>query len=106
MKQAILLISETGLPVAQTISKELNNAPIYTTKEIDGCKTISSYATFIKENFNELDALIHIGALGICVRHIASCVANKYKDPAVINVDSTGRFVIPVLSGHIGGVST
>ena len=65
MKQAILLISETGLPVAQTISKELNNAPIYTTKEIDGCKTISSYATFIKENFNELDALIHIGALGI-----------------------------------------
>ncbi len=105
MKQAILLISETGLPVAQTISKELNNAPIYTTKEIDGCKTISSYATFIKENFNELDALIHIGALGICVRHIASCVANKYKDPAVINVDSTGRFVIPVLSGHIGGAN-
>lgn len=105
MKQAILLISETGLPVAQTISKELNNAPIYTTKEIDGCETISSYATFIKENFNELDALIHIGALGICVRHIASCVANKYKDPAVINVDSTGRFVIPVLSGHIGGAN-
>lgn len=105
MKQAILLISETGLPVAQTISKELNNAPIYTTKEIDGCKTISSYATFIKENFNELDALIHIGALGICVRHIASCVVNKYKDPAVINVDSTGRFVIPVLSGHIGGAN-
>ena len=105
MKQAILLISETGLPVAQTISKELNNAPIYTTKEIDGCKTISSYATFIKENFNELDALIHIGALGICVRHIASCVANKYKDPAVINVDSTGRFVIPVVSGHIGGAN-
>ena len=105
MKQAILLISETGLPVAQTISKELNNAPIYTTKELDGCKTISSYATFIKENFNELDALIHIGALGICVRHIASCVANKYKDPAVINVDSTGRFVIPVLSGHIGGAN-
>lgn len=105
MKQAILLISETGLPVAQTISKELNNAPIYTTKEIDGCETISSYASFIKDNFKELDALIHVGALGICVRHIASCVANKYKDPAVINVDSTGRFVIPVLSGHIGGAN-
>ncbi len=105
MRQAILLISKTGLPVAQIISKELNNAPIYTTKEIDGCKTISSCASFIKENFKELDTLIHVGALGICVRHIASCVANKHKDPAVINVDSTGRFVIPVLSGHIGGAN-
>ena len=30
---------------------------------------------------------------------------NKYKDPAVVCVDSTGRFVISVLSGHVGGAN-
>lgn len=105
MKQAILLISETGLPIARIISKELNNAPIYTQKKIAGCRTISSYTAFVKEHFQELEALVHVGALGICVRHIAPCITNKYRDPAVVNVDSTGRFVIPVLSGHVGGAN-
>ena len=105
MKQAILLISETGLDVARTISRELHNAPIYTQKNVEGCHTVSSFDTFLQEHFAELDALIHVGALGICVRHIAPYVKNKYKDPAVVCVDSTGRFAVPVLSGHIGGAN-
>ena len=32
-------------------------------------------------------------------------IKNKYKDPAVVCVDSTGRFVISVLSGHVGGAN-
>ena len=43
--------------------------------------------------------------MGICVRSIAGCIKNKYKDPAVVCVDSTGRFVISVLSGHVGGAN-
>lgn len=105
MKQAILLISETGLNVAQTISRELHNAPIYTQKTLEGCHTVSSFDVFLREHFAELDALIHIGALGICVRHIAPLVGNKYKDPSVVCIDSTGKFAIPVLSGHIGGAN-
>ncbi|MBM6669547.1 precorrin-4 C(11)-methyltransferase [Phocaeicola coprophilus] len=105
MKQAILLISETGLDVARTISRELHNAPIYTQKNVEGCHTVSSFDTFLQEHFAELDALIHVGALGICVRHIAPYIKNKYKDPAVVCVDSTGRFAVPVLSGHIGGAN-
>ena len=77
MKQAILLISETGLDVARTISRELHNAPIYTQKNVEGCHTVSSFDTFLQEHFAELDALIHIGALGICVRHIAPYVKSK-----------------------------
>ena len=51
------------------------------------------------------DAFVFIGAMGICVRTIAPCVKNKYTDPAVICVDSTGKFAISVLSGHIGGAN-
>ncbi len=62
--------------------------------------------TIERENLPfEGEALVFVGALGICVRKIQSLVHDKYTDPAVICVDSTGAFVIPVLSGHIGGAN-
>lgn len=51
------------------------------------------------------EAIVFIGALGICVRKILPIVRDKYTDPAVVCVDTTGRFVIPVLSGHVGGAN-
>lgn len=53
----------------------------------------------------EGDAIVFVGALGICVRKILPLVNDKYTDPAVVCVDSTGRYVIPVLSGHVGGAN-
>ena len=51
------------------------------------------------------DAIVFIGSLGICVRKILPLVKDKYTDPAVICVDTTGRWVVPVLSGHVGGAN-
>ena len=103
VQTAIILISESSLPIARNISRELAESAIYLKGEAEGCETITSYSGFMKEHFSDFKAIVFIGALGICVRSIASCIRNKYTDPAVINVDSTGRFVISVLSGHIGG---
>ena len=61
---------------------------------------------FGRENIPfEGEAIVFIGALGICVRRIQSLIHDKATDPAVVCVDTTGRYVIPVLSGHIGGAN-
>lgn len=56
-------------------------------------------------DYDDMEAIVFVGALGICVRRIAPLVHDKYTDPAVVCVDTTGRYVIPVLSGHIGGAN-
>ncbi len=55
------------------------------------------------KRFHSCDGLIFIGACGIAVRAIAPFVKDKYSDPAVISVDELGSYVIPLLSGHVGG---
>lgn len=53
----------------------------------------------------EGEAIVFIGALGICMRRMQSMVGDKYTDPALICVDTLGHWVIPVLSGHVGGAN-
>ena len=91
MKIAIIQISEAGNDIAKTLIREL------------GAKAIERKE--VGKQWNQYDAFVFIGAMGICVRTIAPYVKDKHEDPAVVCIDSLGQNVISVLSGHIGGAN-
>ena len=57
------------------------------------------------EGFTAGDPLLFIGAAGIAVRAIAGCVRDKLTDVPVLVMDVLGDYVIPILSGHVGGAN-
>ena len=58
-----------------------------------------SLSDFTREAFLTADGLIFVGAAGIAVRASAPYLKSKKEDPAVLVVDETGKYVIPILSG-------
>ncbi|WP_353123047.1 precorrin-4 C(11)-methyltransferase [Dysgonomonas capnocytophagoides] len=105
IKTAIILTSEVSLPIAEAIKKDVLYSEIYSKSEIKNTVTITSINDCIKDIFDKVDAIIFIGAMGICIRSIAPYIKDKHTDPAIVNIDSTGRYVISVLSGHVGGAN-
>ena len=69
------------------------------------CGRDCSLAEWVRDAFDSADALIYVGAVGICVRTIAPYIKSKTRDPAVVVIDETGKYVISVLSGHLGGAN-
>ena len=55
--------------------------------------------------FQQYEALIFISAVAVAVRGIAPSLRSKAEDPAVVVVDEGGRYVISLLSGHMGGAN-
>ena len=90
-KIAIINISEEGHKIADTLLQEFQASVIKRAE--------------VAKQWKEFEAFIFVGAMGICVRTIASLIEDKHTDPAVICVDSMGSHVISVLSGHVGGAN-
>lgn len=68
-------------------------------------QTFSRLGDIVPKLWQESSVLIFVMATGIVVRQIASLIEGKDRDPAVLVLDEEGKFVIPLLSGHLGGAN-
>ena len=58
-----------------------------------------------KESFEKSIPLLFICAAGIATRTVAPFVKDKFTDSPVLVMDEEGKFIIPILSGHLGNAN-
>ena len=96
---AIAAFTPRGTELGRLLAGELGASLALTGRED------FSLSIWTAEQFPKREALIFIGAAGIAVRAIAPHLRHKAEDPAVLCVDELGGYVIPLLSGHLGGAN-
>lgn len=112
MKLSIICFTEAGAQLAKKIAHGLNiddwDTECFITDkyaDITGMKPSGDLKAWCGRQWKNSDCILFIGAAGIAVRAIAPYVADKTCDPAVIVAGQDGKFVISLLSGHIGGAN-
>lgn len=99
MKIATIAFTDKGMALGQRLQEQLPDELM-----LNRCAE-GGLAEWTKEHFAAADALLFIGAAGIAVRAIAPWVKDKTADPAVLVLDEGGSYIIPLLSGHLGGAN-
>ncbi len=102
-KVRLLAFTDAGLTLAQRIAALTDGEAQRCGNEVHEGPGLYDWT---EEAFIGAKALIYVGAAGIAVRAIAPFLRSKAADPAVLVVDETGRYVIPILSGHLGGANS
>ncbi len=99
MRAAVLYVTEEGRRTAAKLKAAL------------GCDCFGKQdfgeelKDFTGKLFREYEGIVFLMAAGIAVRCIAPYIVHKASDPAVAAADDRGRFVISLLSGHLGGAN-
>ena len=108
----IMTFTDKGYELANRIcdaskaGKLMSDSQATAPAEISAVRVESGRLNEITKNaWNGGYDLLFISAVVIAVRAIAPHVRSKTEDPAVVVTDEKGRFVIPILSGHIGGAN-
>lgn len=113
MKLAIISFTENGIKLSQTVAKRLSGRKVmlytkcsrYTAEDLNVQRVKESLQVWTAQRMAEGDALLFIGACGIAVRAIAPNLTDKLHDVPVLVMDEEGRYVVPILSGHVGGAN-
>ncbi|NWH05292.1 cobalt-precorrin 5A hydrolase [Desulfobacter latus] len=107
-KLAVWVLTPHGMDLANQVKQALPHADLFASQKLvpgDSYTGFSTLAKALAPVWHQYDAHYFIMATGIVVRTIASLIQDKTKDPAVVCGDEAGRFVISLVSGHMGGAN-
>lgn len=112
----IVAITRHGAARAAALARDLPQAAICTAAKfapafagLPPTVQVRAYEGALRDEmaglFAHYDQLVFFISLGAVVRLMAPHLQSKDEDPGVTVVDDAGQFVIPVLSGHVGGAN-
>lgn len=110
----LLAITRHGTALARRLAEALPQAEILTSAKFVGVfdglpNPVHAYQGALKDSVAALvqayDQIICFVSLGAVVRLLAPHLRSKEEDPGVMVVDDAGSYVIPMLSGHLGGAN-
>ncbi|UMR30105.1 cobalamin biosynthesis protein CbiG [Massilia sp. MB5] len=110
----LVAITKHGAGLAARLAADLPQADICTSAKFAAqfagmANTVRAYEGALRDEIGPLfegyDQIVFFVSLGAVVRLIAPHLRSKDEDPGVIVVDDAGQYVIPVLSGHVGGAN-
>ncbi len=102
----IISFTVNGAKIAEKIIDLLpdDKIEIYR-RSIDSSLDNTSLKRMVQQAMVDCKLIIFIGATGIAVRAIAPYLQGKAYDPAILVIDEQGKFVISLLSGHLGNAN-
>ncbi len=110
----LVAITKHGAGLAARLAADLPDADICTSAKFAAhfeglANPVRAYEGALRDEigplFGNYDQIVFFVSLGAVVRLIAPHLRSKDEDPGVIVVDDAGQYVIPVLSGHVGGAN-
>ena len=115
MKIAVVSITKHGIALAGKVVAALPGAQLFCPEKFrteGGNAAPGAFHCYegkvgdqVPALFAAFDGIVCIVSLGAVVRLIAPHLKSKEVDPAVVVIDEAGKFVIPMLSGHLGGAN-
>lgn len=113
MRVSIISFTENGMQLSKRLAKALENmeyelftkCSAYAGVEEEIFFVAESIGAWTKVQMDRRNALVFIGACGIAVRAIAPYMMDKLQDVPVLVMDEKGQYIIPILSGHMGGAN-
>ncbi|MCL7419964.1 MAG: cobalamin biosynthesis protein CbiG [Methylobacter sp.] len=111
---ALVAITKHGLAQALRLAVQLTDACLTVSEKFaSGLPALSNPVEVLPGAlsanmgglFARYDQLVLFISLGAVVRLIAPHLKSKDEDPGVVVIDDAARYVIPVLSGHVGGAN-
>jgi cobalt-precorrin 5A hydrolase len=114
VRVALVAITKHGAQQVAKLARTLPQASVcVAAKFADAMQRLSNpvqaYSGAFKDEieglFERFDQIVFFVSLGAVVRLVAPHLKSKDEDPGVLVVDDAGQFVIPVLSGHVGGAN-